>query len=220
MKNKLPPAPSLTRRSCFVTPKVEIVIACEGKNTEPRYFADCVAGYGAGLVRLRVLPVTGVPLTVVDAAIEEREKLVEKCRKSPNSFDACFRVWAVFDRDEHPGVSDALMRADEHRIDVAFSNPCFEIWPILHLEDYGAQGGRHAVQARLAALMPKYDHESGAVIDFPAIKDCFPIAYDRARRHALARQAEDDPYGNPYTTVGELVLKIIQNGKGVFAKRR
>lgn len=220
MKSKPPPTPSLTRRSCLVTPKVEIVIACEGKNTEPRYFADCVAEYGAGLVRLRVLPVTGVPMTVVHAAIEERAKLVEKCRKSPNSFDACFRVWAVFDCDEHPRVSDALTLASKNRIEVAFSNPCFEIWPILHLEDYGAQSDRHVVQARLATLMPKYAHESRAVIDFPAIKDDFETAYKRAQKHATARQAEDVPYGNPYTSVGELVQKIIQNGKGSFDKKR
>jgi hypothetical protein len=217
---KLPAVPSIKRTPRLLKPKVEIVIACEGKNTEPTYFKDCVAAYSAGLVRLRLLPITGVPITVVDAAIEERDALVARCRKSPDSFDACFRVWAVFDRDDHPSVPEALTRARENGVDTAFSNPCFEVWPLLHLDDYGAQDGRHAVQARLTAKMPSYDHESGAVIDLPAIKDLFPVALERAQRHNLARQTERDPHGCPFTTVGDLVLKIIQNGKGAFSRKR
>lgn len=216
MKLSAPPSPSLNRRTRFLKPKVEIVIACEGKNTEPQYFRDCINGYAAGLVRLTVLPVTGVPITLVNAAIEERQKLLEAHRKNPGGFDSCFRVWAVFDRDEHPNVPEALEAARLNSIDVAFSNPCFEVWPLLHLENYGAQNGRHEVQARLSELMPSYDHNNGAIVDFNGIKERFPIAHERANRHLIARQAEDDVLGCPCTTVGDLVLKIKQNGKGAF----
>lgn len=215
---KLPPAPSISRRSEFVSPKVEIVVACEGKNTERHYLESCKVEYGAGMVRMRFLPITGVPMTVVQAAIEEREMLLEKRRRSKDSFDV-FRVWAVFDRDDHPNVPEALDLAQNHNIDVAFSNPCFEVWPLLHLIDYGAQDGRHAVQARLKIEMPSYDHESGAIIDFKLIKDRFPIAYERAKYHNANRDAEGDPLGCPSTTVGELVKKIAENGKGSFARK-
>lgn len=213
MKKNLPPTPSLKRPSGFIKPKVEIIIACEGKNTEPRYFMDCINEYGAGLVRLRILPVTGVPMTLVNEAIEERSALIKKCRKSRDSFDSCFRVWAVFDRDSHPGVAEALELASRNGIDVAFSDPCFEIWPLLHLVDYGAQDDRHHVQARLKAEMPSYDHESEAVVDFQSIKDRFLVARDRSERHRLARVAEGVPLGRPSTTVDILVQKIIENGK-------
>lgn len=203
----------MKRPAGFLTPKVEIVIACEGRNTEPRYFRDCIDGYGAGLVKLTVLPVTGVPLTIVRAAIDEREKLLAKRRRSHDSFDAVFRVWAVFDRDIHPSVPEALELARVNYIDVAFSDPCFELWPLLHLEDYGAQDGRHEVQSRLAGKMPSYDHSAGAIIDFEMIKDSFDKAYDRARLHLRERSREGCPLGCPSTTVGELVLKIRQNGK-------
>lgn len=218
VKNKLPPVPGIKRVSGFRRPKVEIVIACEGRNTEPSYLKDCIDEYGAGLVRLRVIQEYGVPLTVVKAAVEEREKLIFKRRRSASSFDACFRVWAVFDRDEHPGVPEALQLAAENGIDVAFSNPCFELWPLLHLEDYGAQDHRHALQARLEDKMPKYNHENGALIDFPLIKNNFALAYSRADKHRMARLAEGEQYGSPFTSVGDLVKKIIENGKCAFRK--
>ena len=218
MKLKAQKPPSIKRTSRALKPKVEIVIACEGANTEPWYFEECVAEYGAGLVRLRVLNETGVPVTVVTAAIEEREKLLTKCRRSPNSFDACFRVCAVFDRDEHPRFEEAIALAAKYKIDVAYSNPCFELWPLLHIENYGGQDGRHGIQRRLRKAMPKYDHENGARIDFPLIKNQFHEAYERAKAHGSARVAEGDPFGCPSTSVSELVLKIVQNGKGGFSR--
>ena len=215
---KLPPTPSIKRRSEFVLPKVEIVVACEGKNTERRYLEDCRDAYGAGMVRMRFLPITGVPMTVVNAAIEEREKLLKERRRSKDSFDV-FRVWAVFDRDAHPNVPEALALAKENKIDVAFSDPCFEVWPLLHLIDYGAQDDRHAVQARLKVEMPSYDHASGAIIDFNLIKNHFTTAYQRAKIHNANRVAEGTPLGCPSTTVGELVKKIAENGKNSFSRR-
>lgn len=208
-----PAARNLQRSSSQQSPRWELVIVCEGKNTEPQYFEECVRYYGAGTVRLQVMPAAGVPLTLIKAAIAVKNDLVQSHRKNGDSFDACFRVWAVFDRDAHPYVSQALELAKRFSIDVAFSNPCFELWPLLHLEDFGAQLDRHALQSRLESKMPGYDHADGALIDFELIKDQFPDAYIRARRHNLNREEELSPLSNPSTTVGVLVRKIIENGK-------
>ena len=79
MKKRAPPAqPSLHRRSPIRSPKVEFVIACEGKATEPAYLRECIRHYGAGSVKLRILKETGVPLTLVKLAISEREALLEQ----------------------------------------------------------------------------------------------------------------------------------------------
>lgn len=78
MARQLPKAPSLERRVGRIQPKVELVIVCEGRNTEPQYLKDCVAYYGAGMVRLRLIEGAGVPVTLVDCAVNERNKLIEK----------------------------------------------------------------------------------------------------------------------------------------------
>jgi hypothetical protein len=86
--------------------------------------------------------------------------------------------------------------------------------------DFGAQDERHVIQARLREEMPSYDHENGAAINFQLIKDQFATAYKRAKLLNESRQNEGVPFGRPSTTVGDLVRKIYENGKGTFAKRQ
>jgi len=216
---RFPAASNLKRRVERYVPKVELVNACEGRKTEPQYVRDCAAYYGAGLVSLRVIPETGVPLTVVRAAIEEKRRLLDSAKtRASRGLPSAFSVWAIFDKDDHE-VEEAFALASEHKIWVAFSNPCFELWPILHLLDYGAQDGRHDLQRLLRGLMPKYDHEHGATVDFDAIKERFPIARERAARLNRSRSDEMCTNGRPSTTVGELVAKILQNGKINFRER-
>lgn len=212
---RFPDAPSLKRKTETIRPRVEIVIVCEGKNTEPRYFSDCADYYGAGLVRLKIVAGAGVPLSVVKEAIAERDRLLQARRsgKGNDSFTSCFRVWAVFDRDEHPSVKEAIKIASDNKLDIAYSDPCFELWPILHLLDYGAQDDRHKLQTALREEMPKYDHETGAFIDFDLIKEKVDLAIGRARTLLKMREAEGRPNGCPSTTVGILVGKIRDNGK-------
>lgn len=214
---RTPAAPSLKRRSPSISPALEIVIACEGRVTEKEYLNKCKSEYGAGTVKLRWLPISGVPMTVVAAAIEERNLRIERARRQKDSFDV-FRVWAVFDRDEHPAVGEALELAKAHGVDVAFSNPCFELWPILHMRDYGALSGRHEVQRLLHELMPKYHHDNSPIVDFDCIKGDVDVACQRASLLIGEREKEGDPDGCPVTTVGVLIQKIIENGKGKFSR--
>lgn len=212
MRN-FPVTPSLGRSTAQQSPKVELVVVCEGKNTEPEYLKECARYYGAGTVRLRPISAAGVPLTLMKAAIAEKQILLENFQKYKDSFEGCFKVWAVFDRDMHPNIPQALELARRFGIEVAFSNPCFELWPLLHLEDFGAQLDRHALQSRLRSKMPSYDHKDRALIDFELIKHQFSDAYVRARVHSTAREQEQSKLGNPSTTVNVLVRKIIENGK-------
>ncbi|QSB20608.1 RloB domain-containing protein [Pseudomonas sp. 15A4] len=122
-------------------------------------------------------------------------------------------MWAVFDKDEHPEVERAIAIAIESGIDVGFSNPCFELWPLLHLIDYGSQDGRHALQRRLSSEMPNYDHERSAIIDFDLIKERFEDALARSSALQASRVSENCINGCPSTNVGQLVEKIVQNGK-------
>jgi hypothetical protein len=211
---QLPPSPSLRRVVEKVEARVELVIACEGTETEPDYIDKCVQYYGAGMVKVRILEKTGVPLTVVKVAVSEREKLLADHRRKRDGGDVRppFSVWAMFDRDEHE-IDEAMALAKEKKIGIAFSNPCFELWPVLHLMDYGAQDGRHALQKKLHENMPLYHHGNSPRVDFDAIKEMFDIAYRRAAILNNARQTEGCESGCPSTTVGELVQKIRQNGR-------
>lgn len=208
-----PRVPSVRRRRPTQAPKVTLVIACEGKNTEPDYLRKCCHEYGNGNVRLVVLEDHGSPMTVVRIAIQERKAQVELARKSPDSFDSCFRVWAVFDRDEHRDFDTALSTAADNHIDCAFSNPCFELWPLLHIQDHDAPIHRHRLQSLLHSLMPSYDHKAGAIVDFTQICDRVDAAMKRAEQMNERRRKDGSPSGNPSTTFHALVKIIVANGK-------
>lgn len=216
---KLPPTPKLGRSIDRVDARVELVIACEGEVTEPDYIKRCVQHYGAGMVRLRVIEKHGAPLQVVTAAIQEREKLLQKYRKMTGmrSPETCFKVWALFDKDDYD-VEPAFVLAKTNKIQVAFSNPCFELWPLLHLTDFGGQEDSQGLQRLLTGMMPTYHHATNPRVDFDQISELFPDALNRSRRLNGYWTDRDEELGRPSTTVGDLVLKIKQNGK--YAERK
>ncbi|MDQ7906600.1 RloB family protein [Phytohabitans sp. ZYX-F-186] len=75
-----------------------------------------------------------VPLTLVRAAVEARER----ADREEGEVD---EIWCVFDVEwpaNHPGLREALDLAQRHDIRVAVSNPCFELWLVLHFQDWRA----------------------------------------------------------------------------------
>lgn len=72
-----------------------------------------------------------VPLTLVSLAVDARGKAMDE----DGEID---EFWCVFDVEwpkNHPGLKEAIDRARQNGIELAISNPCFELWLILHLND-------------------------------------------------------------------------------------
>lgn len=63
------------------------------------------------------------------------------------------QIWCVFDRDEHPNFTEAIGLALRHGINLAISNPCLELWFLLHFEDQTAHLERRAAQGRAESLL-------------------------------------------------------------------
>ncbi len=61
--------------------------------------------------------------------IQTRTKdMIKECEKKRNDNPNVSDVWIVFDRDEVPKFDSIIMEAINSGINVAWSNPCFEIW--------------------------------------------------------------------------------------------
>ena len=73
-----------------------------------------------------------------------------------NLFEEQDQVWVVFDRDEHERFDEAVSLCEANGIGVARSNPCFEVWLILHMVDYDRQDDRHRVKNEFGRLASKY----------------------------------------------------------------
>lgn len=198
----------LSRRGPVRDPKIRLVIICEGENTEPQYLKDFARHVGNPLVEIEVVGGAGVPMTLVDRAIEARRRLLRR-----DGYQNGDMVWAVFDRDEHPQVADARARAAANHVHVAYSNPCFELWLILHFEDFDAPDDRHQVQYKLAGIDRAYDAKASKIVDFNLLAQRFEAAVTRARRIRQRRIDEGDAWGAPYTDVDCMMTLIHRNGK-------
>lgn len=76
----------------------------------------------------------GVPKTVVELAVKLKKESEGQARRRRDVNLRYDHIWCVFDIDEHPFVPEARQQARDNRIDVAVSNPCFELWLLLHFQ--------------------------------------------------------------------------------------
>ncbi len=202
--------PDLKCRKQKREPKRRFFIFCEGEKTEPTYFAAVKATYANALIDVNTIPGVGVPKTIAAAAAELARSLglSPRSRKPQNSFEEDDEVWAVFDRDQHPDFDTAIDRCRGADVHVGRSNPCFEVWLILHETDYDKPDDGKAVQTYLAKLRPEYDKRGAKIPDCTDLVTRAQIAEDRAELQLIRRAEEGAPYGRPSTTAGHLTRAI------------
>lgn len=210
---RFPQAPSLTRKHSRIEPKIKIYVLCEGEVTEPQYLYQFSAQHINELVKVCPIPGVGVPLTVVNKAIELKTDLLKIARQKGDSFRKAFSVWCLVDVDEHPNLEAAKHLALTKNIHLCISNPCFELWGLLHLQHQDAYIDRHKLQSALHEIMPKYHHDSSPTLDFDLIKDKYTCARERAIEICARRKDEGKEGCNPSTNVHNLLDCIISNGK-------
>lgn len=208
-KRSGPRPPSLRRRGPVRRPKIALLIFSEGENTEPEYLEFFAKAHGNSLVRIRIVAPAGVPKTIVELASEAKLQAT----RSNDSFTDYDQVWTIFDRDDHKDVDHAISVAKIRGVQVAFSNPCFEVWLILHHSDYDADEHRKETQKRYQAIDKGYDPSGSKSADLQTLMAGYSEACRRARRMRARREEERTPTGAPYTDVDVLTELIRENGR-------
>jgi hypothetical protein len=187
----------------------KVVIVCEGRETEPGYFKGIRQFKGIPKELVPVIhPNATDPLSIVSKVINVRQTY-----KDAREWTTDDEAWAVFDGDEHmrgnpANWEAAILLAKSKGIHLAVSNPCFELWYLLH---YQEQNGCLSPQEALRSLR-------GHIRDYEKSKRLWPEplqsrtedALSRARQ--LARRAADDglpPHTNPRTGVCDLVDSLL-----------
>lgn len=205
---------SLERRAHRREPRKQFFIYCEGANTEPDYFYALAKTCSDSMIRVRPVGGVGVPMTVAERAFSKLEELglsegIGK-RKKLSSFEEGDEVWAVFDRDKHPRYYEAIAFCKENGMRLGYSNPCFEVWLILHIQDYHNCEDHHQVQKRLKTIHPSYNPHKGKTADCSSLVRKVEVAERRAELQLRARRDEcgGRHLGPPHTTVGHLSKSI------------
>ena len=177
------------RRAPFREPRKQVLIVCGGTRTEPDYFE--------GLKKARRNP--AVQVKVLGKGIDP-EQLVKHAHRVHGDYD---EVWCVVDTDEFD-IAKAAKVADQLGVLLAVSNPCFELWLLLHFTDHqGRSASYRELLPKLTRHVPGYDK---CRLDFGR--------FDVGVAEAVERGERLDPSGrdhgrNPSTGVWKLVREVL-----------
>jgi hypothetical protein len=188
-------------------PKRRFLVVCEGANAEPLYLRALAR---ASNTIIDILGGAGTPEVIAKTAIGKANELgvIGKRRRKLDWYERTDEVWAVFDRDEHHHYNEGIDLCRDNKIHVGRSNPCFEIWLILHFEDFQKPDARDEVLAHLCGLCPEYKIGKGRDADFAAILQNLEKAEQRAEQQLAARADEGDEHGAPSTTMFQLTRSL------------
>lgn len=185
-------------------PGRRILIVGEGAVTEREYFEAFRRWCKNPRVEIEFEGPAGVPLTLVSTARDRQEKADREASRAGDDFLRYDEVWCVFDVDEHPHLPDARQQARDHGIRLAVSNPCFELWALLHFQDHTAYLERKDARRRLKRHLPHYEK----ALPFARLHTAYAEAVQRAQELERRRMDAGDPGGNPSTDVHKLTEQI------------
>lgn len=199
MARKLSAQPKIARSASRREERRRVLIVCGAKATEPDYINGLRRHLRNPAVSIKVVTKDKAPSQVVQYSL----KLLAQ---SPDAYD---EVWCVVDADQFTDLDDAVALAARSttsgpRVSVVVSNPCFELWLLLHFTDHrGAVTSFAQIKPLLQRHVPGYEKER---IDFGAhYASTFP---DAVRRAQSLDPSGSDYRLNPSTNMWQLVTTM------------
>ncbi|WP_420080425.1 RloB family protein [Streptomyces sp. JL4002] len=190
------------------------LIYCEGECTEDQYFK--------GLKHeLKSLPVTiclggdhGEPKSLVRSAIRHKERAAQSAADRHTPYD---EVWCVVDVEAptpHPSLDEAVQLARRAGVNMALSNPCFELWLLLHFKDVSAYQTSASVQTALERAADCGYTVRRKHLDYAKLRgsDGARHAKAKGRAESLRMGTEVGHRANPWTDV-DILVELLRRGK-------
>jgi hypothetical protein len=148
----------------------------------------------------------GTPMALVEKAVELKKAEEKDDRRGRGPMHD--EYWCVFDVDTHPYLPEARELADTHGIQLAISNPCIELWFLLHFAEQTAY-----IECDQASRLVKPETGAGKGLGpdaLEALGDRFEVARERARRLEEKHRGDGTPApGNPSSGMWRLIDSII-----------
>jgi hypothetical protein len=191
---------ALRRRAGGLEQRERFLVYVEGEVSESLYLNGVRRELGRSGPNIEIGGTHGEPLGLIRAAIDHRERE----RQDGNPFT---QVWCVFDVESptpHGALDQALTLAGRNKITCGISNPCFELWLMLHFQDQRGWLTTEEACDRLARLGCGYN-KHGKAFNYELCMSGRQTAAERA--DALGARYDDTvpPRGrNPWTDVQRL----------------
>ena len=184
-----------------------IYIFCEGEETEPVYFRR----FKSRNSNLEIRPVVSQNKSAPHLVAEAKKYITRYESYYPDDGD---QIWCVFDRDSNTdeAISKAGQLANKYGYQIAFSNPAFELWFLLHFFDQNAPVSDGAAIIRKLESNGGIKHYSKSKDYYSILKPLQPEALSRARQLIKKHEANGNVIlsrdSNPVTTVSDLVTLL------------
>ena len=179
-------------------PRRVLWVLTEGEKTEPAYL-DMWAHRNTD-VHVEIKDTGMSPDALVRRAKEHERRQPKKHEN--RDFD---EIWCVSDTDEHKKLRHAIDDARQSGIEMVVSNPCFELWLVLHVQKQTGYIHRHDVQ-KLSDTLGVTDGKKIAETAENTLIDAFEVAKDRARALDEIHAGNDSrERSNPSTDVWRLI---------------
>ena len=121
-----------------IEPERVIIISCEGSNTEPEYFEtikEKLSDYISVLIEIKIVPKAPGPSEPKDIVCNLEDYIIDQYDYK-SDYD---EMWVIWDREkvEHrkANILKILPECIEKNYHIAITNPLFEFWLLLHVED-------------------------------------------------------------------------------------
>lgn len=200
-RGRRPSKSGLKRTTGNRSPKTTYRFYCEGSITETAYINGLKSHPSVksnAHLKIDIAGENGVPRVLIEKAIDHKTSEV-----------GVDHYWAVFDVEQpsnHPDLPLARRLAEQHGINCAISNPCFEVWLLLHVKDVtGPMTSKSAAQAANGEQVCK-----GKSIDMQRLLPNIENAAIRAA-HLTEKHEKDGtafPNNNPSTNFNLLVERL------------
>jgi hypothetical protein len=187
-------------------------VVAEGEGTEYDYLDHLNRDYGPDLGFLIRTP----PVSTQRNGLAPSRVVTEAARLVGEP--GINEVWGLFDHDGRPDIDHVCARARRQHVKVALSHPAFELWLLLHFQDFSPaaqRGSNSVIMERLRAAHPAFaDYRDGNkridVRRFEALREDDRIrrAVDRARRLSSQFTYQTPNNRDPSTDVHLLIESL------------
>lgn len=150
---------------------------CEGDVNEPQYLKGFQAWSKNPLVRVTVAGGEGDPSHVVKRAKSLKSEAEIEARREKDENLLFDDVWCLVDVDDHKRLEEVADMAKSNGIELGISNPCFELWLVLHFRESPGPQDRKFIQAMVGEFVEGYEKH----VDFALFKTGYEEAVKRAR---------------------------------------
>lgn len=184
-----------------------------GIATEKDYFGYVQDALSASGTTLKFVPDGRNPAYLLDVAIELKEEDRREAKRLNDTDNMFKRVWVITDTDNFaPEIQGLVPRALKAGVELIVSNPCFELFLVLHDHAYAKYCEATQIQAEAKRLaLTTGRNNKNVVVDKLEGKFANAEVFSQQLRQRHERDGKFFPANNPSTDVDTVVRALLES---------